>query len=92
MLRDPQVALVEGAELAEEALTVARSSTVRRALGEAEEATTTGQISRDEAARRIVAVVEEFGLRPVPPPPLPRRITADDLGVVCWMGVLPPAG
>ncbi len=92
LLRDPQVALVEGAELAEEALTVARSSTVRRALGEAEEATITGQISRDEAARRIVAVVEEFGLRPVPPPPLPRRITADDLGVVCWMGVLPPAG
>lgn len=90
VLRDPLVALVDGAEAAEEALTVTRSSTVRRALGDVEQAVLDGVISRDEAARRIVAVVEEFGLRPVAAAPLPRRITTDDVGVVCWMGVLPP--
>ncbi len=39
----------------------------------------------------IVAVVEQFGLQPVEEPALPERVTADDLGVVCWMAVLPPA-
>jgi superfamily II DNA or RNA helicase len=91
VLRDPLVAWADGADLAEEALAVARSSTVRRALGEVEAAAIASEIGRDEAARRIVAIVAEFGLRPVPPPPLPRTITADDLGVVCWMGVLPPS-
>ena len=36
-------------------------------------------------------VVADFGLRPVEPPPLPEKITAEDLGVVCWMAVLPAA-
>ena len=90
LLRDPAVALPEGADLADEALSVERSSAVRRALGEVGSALDAGDITRDEAAVRIVAVVESFGLGPVPPPPLPRRIEADEVGVVCWMGVLPP--
>jgi hypothetical protein len=33
-------------------------------------------------------VVGEYGLTPVPPQPVLEPITADDLGVVCWMRVL----
>jgi len=33
-------------------------------------------------------VVGEYGLTPLPPQPLPEPITADDLGVVCWMRVM----
>lgn len=46
---------------------------------------------RDEAAGQIVEVVQEFGLQPVPPPPALEPITEDDIGVVCWMAVLPAA-
>jgi hypothetical protein len=91
VLRDPGVALPDGADLADEALSVERSSALRRALGEVEGAVLEADISKDEAAARIVSVVEQFGLRPVDPPPLASPITADDLGVVCWMGVLPPS-
>lgn len=48
-----------------------------------------GELTLDGAAERIVAVVRELGLRPVDPPPLLERIDVEDLGVVCWMGVLP---
>lgn len=91
LLRDPAVALPPGADLAEEALSVERSSAVRRALGEAQDRVRAAEITLDEAAIAIVGVVEDFGLQPVAPPPLPEKITADDLGVVCWMAVLPPS-
>ena len=32
--------------------------------------------------QRSCGLVEDFGLRPVEPPPLPEKITAEDLGVV----------
>lgn len=91
VLRDPAVALPYGADLADEALAVERSSAVRRALGEVQDRVLEAMISRDEAAAEIVRVVEEFGLQPVEARPLPDKITVDDLGVVCWMAVLPPS-
>jgi hypothetical protein len=91
VLRDPGVALPPGADLADEVLSVERSSTVRRALGGVEERLLAKEISQDEAAAEIVRVVEDFGLQPVDPPPLPEKITSDELGVVCWMAVLPAA-
>lgn len=91
LLRDFTVALPPGADAAEEALAAERSSAVRRALGEIESALNGAEISRDEAAARIVALVEDFGLRAVEPAPLPERIEVDDLGVVCWMAVLGPS-
>jgi hypothetical protein len=36
-----------------------------------------------------VAAQYRFSLQRVDPPPLPEKITAEDLGVVCWMVVLP---
>ncbi len=91
VLRDPGVALpsLERAEQATEALSVERSSAVRRALGEVQSRLAAGEINRDRAAADIIAVVETFGLRKVEQLPVPSEITADDLGVVCWMAVLP---
>jgi superfamily II DNA or RNA helicase len=91
ILRDPAVALPVGADLADEALAVERSSAVRRALGEIRDQLQDQSISRDQAAREIVRIVDEFGLQRVEAPPLVERITEDDLGVVCWMVVLGPS-
>ncbi len=90
LLRDPTVLLPPGAADAEEALTVERSSTVRHALTDIRAAVVEGSMSRDDAARQIVDVVASFGLQPVEPPPPLDPITEDEVGVVCWMIVLPP--
>ncbi|MEX2375957.1 MAG: hypothetical protein WD942_10305, partial [Dehalococcoidia bacterium] len=89
VLRDPSVPLADGAADAEVALRAERGGSVRQALGAIQRETTAGAISREEASRRIVDVVQSFGLRPIEPPPLLDPITEEDLGVVCWMGVLP---
>jgi len=90
LLRDPAVFLPPFAAEAEEALSVERSSAVRQALGAIRTLLSEGSISRDEAATRIVQVVESFGLRAVEPLPPIEPITEDDIGVVCWMAVLAP--
>jgi hypothetical protein len=78
-----------GAGVADEALSVERSSSVRQALSEIRRLLVDGELSRDEGACRVVEVVKEFGLQPVEPPPALSPITADDVGVVCWMAVRP---
>ncbi len=35
-------------------------------------------------------LVEFYGLRDIDSPAPPPEITEEDIGVVCWMGVLPP--
>ncbi len=89
LLRDPTVMLPPGAAEAEEALGVERSSGVRQALNDVRASLSENGISRDEAARRIVEVVVTFGLQPVEPPPVLEPIEESDVGVVCWMAVLP---
>lgn len=89
LLRDPTVILPEGAERAEEALSVDRSSGVRRALNEIAAETREGRSTRNEAAARIVELVDRLGLQPVSLDDVPEAITEDDLGVVCWLAVLP---
>jgi len=89
VLRDPLVALPPGAGEAAQALEAARSSSARNALGLVQRAIDDGELTLDGAAERIVAVVGELGLRPVAPPALPEPIGVEDLGVVCWIGVLP---
>jgi hypothetical protein len=91
LLRDPFVALPEGASRADEALSVERSSTVRQALSAIRSEVDAAVISRNEAAVRILRVVDDYGLRSVPPAPPLEPITIDDIGVVCWMAVLAPA-
>ena len=91
VLRDPAALLPEGAETAYEALSVDRSRTVRSALGAVRRALTNDAISLTAAAARIVEVVRSFGLREVAPPEPLAEITEDDVGVICWMAVLPAA-
>jgi hypothetical protein len=92
LLRDPTVALpsLDRAERAIAALSVERSSAVRRALGQVYERLEAGELNRNEAAAGVLDVVEAFGLRRVETLPPVEKITADDLGVVCWMAVLAP--
>ena len=90
LLRDPTVILPEGADRAEEALQVARSSSVRRALNEIRAAVSEERTSRNSAAAQVIALVDELGLQPVSLEDAPAPITEDDLGVVCWMAVLAP--
>ena len=93
ILRDPGVAAPPGSDEADEALSVGRGSAVRKALGAIEARVRAGELNLDDAAREIVETAAvRFGLRPVQAPPLPERITVDDLGVVCWMAVLPARG
>jgi superfamily II DNA or RNA helicase len=90
LLRNPAVALPPGADLADEVLSIERSSAVRRALGEVEARVAEREITLDQAAQAVVAVVEQFGLQPAPSVAIPPPVSADELGVVCWMAVLPP--
>lgn len=89
VLRDPGVAAPPGLEQAEAVLSVGRSSAVRKALGGVEQRVHAGELDLDGAAMEIVSVIERFGLRPVEAPAPREPITVDDLGVVCWMAVLP---
>jgi hypothetical protein len=62
---------------------------VRRELNGIAAETREERISRNEAARLVVELVNRLGLQPVRVDDVPREITEDDLGVVCWMAVVP---
>ena len=88
ILSDPDVAVPATASQAYEVLAVGRSQPVRRALGEIKRLLEGEQVGRNEAARRIIGVVDSFGLRSVADAPVRDHITADDIGVVCWLAVV----
>ena len=81
----------EGIEFneADEALSAGLNNIVRRELSELRREQETGAISVGACACRIVKVVNQFGLRPVPTPQAPQPIEEDDLGVVCYQVVVP---
>lgn len=89
LLEDASVSSPPSAAAAYEALGAERSSLVRHDLAAIKRALDSDSITPDEAARQVVAVVEFHGLRAVDPPPPSPQITEDDLGVVCWMAILP---
>ncbi len=88
LLSDPTIAVPRDGSLAYEALGVGRSQPVRRALGKVRNLLDDEKITKDGAAKRIVNIVNMFGLRKVKRMPEKEKITAEDVGVVCWMGVL----
>ena len=88
LLTDPMIAVPVGAEEAYEALSVGRSQPVRRELGDVKRLLDEEKITRNGAAKRIVDIVKMFGLRKVEAAPEREEIAAEDVGVVCWMGVL----
>ena len=89
LLEDAGVASPPSAAGAYEALGAERSSLVRHDLAAIKRSLDADVVTPDEAARRVVDVVEFHGLRAVEAPPPSPQITEDDLGVVCWMSVLP---
>ncbi len=90
LLRDPEVPLHTGMDEADAALSVERGSGVRRRLAEIRAEVVKAEISRSDAAKRIIGVVDEYGLREVEAPQAIEPITADAVGVVCWMHVAKP--
>ena len=91
VLNDPAVPVPPNADRVNKALSIGRGNMVRRELGAVKRSLEGGEIGNAEAARRIAETVEAFGLRPVDPPPALTPITKDNIGVVCWMAVLPPS-
>jgi superfamily II DNA or RNA helicase len=91
LLRNPAVALPDmaRAERAMAALSVERGTTIRRAIGEIMESQRAGEITLNEAAAALLDLVDAFGLQPVSTLPPVEPISEQDLGVVCWMVVLP---
>ena len=64
------------------------SSSTSESLNEIAAEARAERISRNEAARRVVDLVERVGLQPVILDDVPTVITEGDLGVVCWMAVI----
>ena len=89
ILRAPDAPDGDDFDRADQALSVGRNNVVRRELSTLRRDYDAGGMSIGDCARRIVDVVAQFGLRPVPAPRAPEPITEDDLGVVCYQVVLP---
>ena len=89
LLEDASVSSPASAADAYNALGAERSSLVRRDLAAIKRSLDSEFIDAGEAARRVAEVVEFHGLRAVNAPPPAPQITEDDLGVVCWMAILP---
>jgi len=89
VLRNPDIPSRPEYNVADEALGVGRNQLVKRRLSEARRSFVAGELGLQQAADAIVAVVEEFGLRPETraiEPPSP--IGPADLGVVVFQVVL----
>ena len=89
VLRAPDAPAGEEFDEADQALSVGRNNVVRRELSALRRTYGAGGMSVGDCARRIVEIVAQFGLRPVPLPQAPEPITEDDLGVVCYQVILP---
>ena len=89
ILRSPDAPGGEEYNRADEALSVGRNNLVRRDISALRREYESGGMSVSDCARRIVGLVEGFGLQPVVAPPVPVSISEDDLGVVCYQVVLP---
>ena len=90
VLDHPDVSSSPGARAAYEALEIERGSQIRQALGSIRRELDREAMNPTEAARQIIDLVEFYGLRDIDPSAPPPEITEDDIGVVCWMAVLPP--
>ncbi len=89
VLRSPDAPAGEEYDKGDQALSAGRNNLVRRELSGLRREYEDGGMSVTDCARRIIDVVAQFGLRPVPIPRAPAPITEDDLGVVCYQVMLP---
>ena len=89
LLSEPYLVTSADAANAYDVLGVERGATVRHALGAVRRDLDAKAVDPIEAARRIVQVIAFYGLSKVDPPEPVLSITEEDIGVVCWMAVLP---
>ena len=89
VLRSPDAPAGDEYDEGDQALSVGRNNLVRREPSELRREYAVGGMSVADCARRIIEVVERFGLRPVEAPQAPEPIAEDDLGVVCYQVVVP---
>ena len=89
LLEDPAVPAPPSANVVYEALAVERSNAVRKELGRIKRALDEGSTDPAAAAVQISDVVEYHGLLPVEIPTAAPTVSEADIGVVCWMAVLP---
>lgn len=89
ILRHPDAPIGKDFDDADLALGVGRDALVRRALSQLRRKHEEESLSIRECAQEILQIVQSFGLAPVVPPPVPKPITREDLGVVCYQVVLP---
>ena len=89
VLRSPDAPAGDEYDQGDQALSVGRNNLVRRELSELRREYKGGGMSVTDCARRIIGIVERFGLRPAEAPQAPEPISEDDLGVVCYQVVLP---
>jgi len=89
ILRSPDVPAGKEFNDADEALSVGRNNLVRRELSELRREYKDDGISIADCARRIVRIVADFGLRAIHTSPIPKPVSEEDLGVVCYQVVIP---
>ena len=89
VLRAPDAPAGDAYDAGDRALSVGRNNVVRRELSALRREHDAGRTSLPDCARRIVDLVERFGLRPVAAPKAPTPITEEDVGVVCYQVVVP---
>ena len=89
VLDHPDVSSLPAARTAYDALEIERGSQIRQALGSIRRELDRETTGPTEGARQIIDLVEFYGLHDIDPPVPPPEITEEDIGVVCWMAVLP---
>ena len=89
LLDQPDVSSLAAARAAYDALEIERGGQVRQALGRIRRDLADQTLNPDEAARQIIDLVDFYGLRDIDPATPPADLTEEDIGVVCWIAVLP---
>ena len=89
VLRSPEAPVGKEFNDGDQSLSVGRNNLVRRELSGLRREYEVSGMTVADCARRIVKVVETFGLRPAQVPRVPEPITGDDVGVVCYQVVVP---
>jgi len=89
ILRHPDAPIGKDFDDADLALGVGRDALIRRALSQLRKKLEQEKMSIRECALEVLEIVRSFGLAPVAPPPVPKPITKEDLGVVCYQVVQP---
>ncbi len=89
LLDQPDASSLPAARAAYDALEIERGGQVRQALGRIRRELASQTLNPTDAVQQIIDLVDFYGLRDIDPATPPADLTEEDVGVVCWMAVLP---